>query len=115
WLRARQFRLIPIRQTQDPGAQGVDAEIEQTIIAAEIRQVVDAPQLVVVAAGAGGKNIGDVEQSQWGSILKQQRQDVAPLQELPIVKTVVPEAAVVRVADIQGRRIAGDLEGVTGR
>ena len=55
-------RLVTVGQSQHVSTQRIDAEVEQSIVAAEKGQIAGAPVIAIIRAGAVRRDVGHVEQ-----------------------------------------------------
>jgi hypothetical protein len=81
--------------------------VAQAVVTAEHAQVIAAPVVVVVVACADLVLVGQVDEPERCRVLEQHAKHVAALQQRPVVITLIAQAAVVGVEQVQ-------LPGVTG-
>ncbi|MGW2369909.1 hypothetical protein ACWCZ5_30585 [Streptomyces sp. NPDC001667] len=83
------------------GPQRIEADGEQPVVAAEPVKFLTAPVVAVVVPGPVRGGAADVDETEGGRVLEQHTQGVTALQQRPVVVTVVAEAAVLRIFQIQ--------------
>src|SRR5262249_15859965 len=86
----------------------------QAIIATEVLEIIRAPHLVKVAAHAGRIDVSDIDHAQRGGILEEQTEHISTLENLPVVVAFIPEAAILRIADVQIPRLTCHLKAKPG-
>src|SRR5262249_34468487 len=108
-------RLVFPYQPEAVGAQRIQPEVEEAVIAAQEIEIIRAPQAPKVATHSRRSNVSDIKEPERGGVLKQEAQHIPALQQLPVMEAFITEAAVMRVGDVEVPRLACDLEIMTGR
>ncbi len=95
-----QRRLVVRGQSEAEGAEGIEANVAQTIVTAQEQEVIGAPGVTVVGPGTVGDGVGDVEQAECRQILEEIDEDVARLQDLEAGRALRAQVTLVGIAKI---------------
>ena len=93
---------------------GFSRKVVQTVVPAQVLQVVGAPHVSEVRSCVAGIGVGDVDQPQGGGVLEEQAEHVPALDNAPVVRAAGSQAAVLRFREVQMPGVTGDVE-VEGR
>ncbi len=108
-------RLIGGLATQQVRAERCHPEGTEAVVAAQERQVVGAPHAAKVGARLFRMKVGDIHQAKRCRVLEQEGENVAILQDVPAARSIIAEAAVLTLAEIELPGVVGYRKDPIGR